>query len=129
MDDRMRTRVQEFAEQLLAEQKKEFRSAATLREIEELTGQIGDELTRQLANSDLSGRAEEIRRERSAFCPDCERECPLHEDPEAIILQGRRSELEYLEPRCYCPSCRRDFFPTRPSDSATGPGDGHAVDA
>lgn len=120
MDGRMRARVREFAEQLLAEEKKEFRSATTLREIEELTGQIGDELTRQLANSDLSARADEVRENALACCPDCGREAPFHPDPEPIILQGQRGEIEYLEPRCYCPSCRRDFFPGRPSNSPTG---------
>ena len=120
MDDRMRAKVREFAEQLLAEEKKEFRSAVTLREIEELTTQVGDELTRQLANLDLSERSDEVREESSACCPDCGRECTIDDEPEPIILEGQRGEIEYLEPRCHCPSCRRDFFPSRLSDSASG---------
>ncbi len=45
------------------------------------------------------------------FCPMCGRSCAVEQGPEPLILQGKRSEIEYSEPRCHCRSCRRDFFP------------------
>lgn len=122
MDNRLSARVRELAEQLLADEKTEFRSARTLRDLEELTGRIGDELARQLVNLDLSDRAGELRENQSACCPDCGRACPILDEPEPILLQGRRGDFEYLEPRCCCPSCRRDFFPSGRLTSAIGSG-------
>jgi len=64
MDDRLRRRIQGMARQLVAEEKGTFRGARTLLDLENLTveigdEEIGDELVRQLANTDLAGRAEE----------------------------------------------------------------------
>lgn len=129
MEDRMRRKVQEIAKRLLAEEKNAFRRATTLRDIEDLTAEIGDELTRQLANSDLSERAEEVREQGVGRCPDCEREFPIEKDPEPILLEGPRGEIEYLEPRCYCPSCRRTFFPSGSVDSAFGSRNRDTTDA
>lgn len=112
MDGEMKQKIQVFAEQLLAQEKSEFRKAVTLRDLEEFTGQIGDELARQLANTDLTDRSREVAGQTTACCPECGRECPMDPEPEPIILQGQRSEIEYLEPRSHCPSCRRDFFPS-----------------
>jgi len=56
MDDRLRERVQGFVEELLREEKSSIRKARTLLEIENQAIEIGDELVRQLANSDLAVR-------------------------------------------------------------------------
>jgi len=112
MDDRLRERVQGFVEQLLKEEKSSLKKARTLLEIENQAIEIGDELVRQLANSDLAQRAEKMAQQTEHACPDCGRICALEADTEPLILQGKRSEIEYSEPRCHCPSCRRDFFPS-----------------
>jgi hypothetical protein len=48
-------------------------------------------------------------------CPDCGRECPV-ESPEendtSRPMQLRGGSFELAEPRCYCRSCRRSFFPS-----------------
>jgi len=42
-------------------------------------------------------------------CPDCGHLCPLgHEDRPLAVSGG---QLQYHEPVCHCPACRRDFFP------------------
>jgi hypothetical protein len=33
------------------------------------------------------------------------------QEPRALVGHGG-STLTYREPRCYCPACRRDFFPS-----------------
>lgn len=120
MDDRLRKRIQEMARQLVAEEKSTFRGARTLLDLENLTVEMGDELVRQLASTDLDERSEEVARKSTHACPDCGRQCAVEQDHEPLILQGRRGEIEYAEPRCHCRSCRRDFFPDGSNDSASG---------
>jgi len=112
MDDRIRERVQGFVDELLREEKSSLKKARTLLEIENQAIEIGDELVRQLANSDLAQRAEKVAQQTEHLCPDCGKMRDLEADTEPLILQGKRSEIEYSEPRCHCPSCRRDFFPS-----------------
>ena len=81
MDGEMKQKIQAFAEQLLAQEKSEFRKAVTLREIEEFTGKIGDELARQLANSDLTERSDEVTGKHAACCPECGRDVRLTPNP------------------------------------------------
>ena len=120
MDDRIQQRVQLFVQQLLQEEKSSLRKARTLLEIEELTGEIGDEVTRQLASADLQERADEAAACPVALCPDCGRECEFEGDSEPLILQGECGDIEYSEPRSYCRNCRRHFFPSGSGNSATG---------
>lgn len=120
MDDRLRRRIREMARQLVAEEKGTFRGAGTLLDLENLTLEMGDELVRQLASTDLTRRSEELAAVSEHPCPECGRTCPVERDREPLILQGRRGEIEYSEPRCHCRSRRRDFFPARPTDSASG---------
>jgi hypothetical protein len=51
------------------------------------------------------------------LCPTCGRPCPVQREPRSLTMVG--AEIEYREPVCYCPSCRRDFFP---SASGAAPG-------
>lgn len=120
MDDRMKERVQEFVEQLLKEEKSSLRKAQTLLEIENQAIEIGDELVRQLANTDLSERSSETAQKEQFSCPTCGRSCAIEKAPEPLILQGKRSEIEYSEPRCHCRSCRRDFFPNGQRAATSG---------
>lgn len=120
MEDRLRVRVQSFVEQLLKEEKSLLRKAQTLCDIEDLAVAVGDEIARQLASGDLSERAREMADQERFHCPECGRECIVEQDEEPLILQGRRGEIEYAEPRCHCRSCRRDFFPSGRSNSASG---------
>lgn len=119
MDDRIRERLRGFVEQLLAEEKASLHRAQTLLEIENLAVEVGDELTRLLASGDLAERSGQAENEPEHACPGCGRMCPV-EDREPLILQGRRGEIEYAEPRCHCRSCRRDFFPGGQAVAASG---------
>jgi hypothetical protein len=42
-------------------------------------------------------------------CPDCGRLCPVGFEDRPLAVQGGR--ITYHEPVCFCPACRRDFFP------------------
>jgi hypothetical protein len=45
-------------------------------------------------------------------CPTCQRPCPVEREPRIIQFWG--GEVAYSEPKCKCPACRRDFFPSTP---------------
>lgn len=112
MEDRMRQKISGFSRQLAIEEKDRLEAAGTLVDLELLTAEIGDELSRQLATQVLTQRSDAMAAKAVHACPDCQRECPLEPDREPLILLGIRGEIEYQEPRCYCPHCRRAFFPS-----------------
>ncbi len=113
MEDQLQRKISGFVSSLAAEEHERLAAAGTFVDIEELTAEIGDEVARQLANHELSRRSELLSKQPTHACPDCGRESPVEPDLEPLILQGLRGELEYQEPRCHCPRCRRDFFPSR----------------
>jgi hypothetical protein len=43
-------------------------------------------------------------------CPTCQRLCPVQRESRSIDFWG--GEVSYAEPKCHCPACRRDFFPS-----------------
>ena len=45
-------------------------------------------------------------------CPQCQRLCPVERQPRTIHFWG--GPVAYREPKCHCPACRRDFFPSTP---------------
>lgn len=49
-------------------------------------------------------------------CPECGRDSPLTTKPRTIQVRG--ATIEYEEPVCHCPACRRDFFPGTPELAA-----------
>ena len=52
-------------------------------------------------------------------CPNCQRLCPVESQPRTIEFWG--GPVPYPEPRCHCPACRRDFFPSTPDSAADAP--------
>jgi len=112
MDDRLRREVLAFIEELAVREKERLAALGTFAEIEDLTAEIGDEVTRQLARFELTRRAEEKTDAEVHACPDCGKEVPVGDEAEPLILQGLRGEIEYSEPVCYCTRCRVSFFPS-----------------
>jgi hypothetical protein len=52
-------------------------------------------------------------------CPTCRRLCPVQRTPRSIQFWG--GEVQYREPQCHCPACRRDFFPSASGSAAHTP--------
>ena len=46
-------------------------------------------------------------------CPQCGRSCTINTEPRPLKVSG--GAFEHAEPQCYCPTCRRDFFPSASS--------------
>lgn len=110
MDDRLRRRVVELASGVAREEQQRLAELGTFADIEDLTAEIGDELTRQLAKIELSRRAEESAASGTHACPECGTDVPVETEREPLILKGLRGEVEYSEPVCRCPRCRVSFF-------------------
>jgi hypothetical protein len=49
-------------------------------------------------------------------CPACARACAVATEPRTIQVRG--GTIQYNEPVCHCPACRRDFFPSPPELAA-----------
>jgi hypothetical protein len=43
-------------------------------------------------------------------CPDCGRLCGVDAEERPVVVRG--GVFEHREPKCYCPACRRAFFPS-----------------
>ena len=52
-------------------------------------------------------------------CPTCRRPCVVRRQPRAIDFWG--GEVTYAEPKCHCPACRRDFFPSAAGAAVDAP--------
>ena len=52
-------------------------------------------------------------------CPTCRRLCAVQREPRTIDFWG--GEVPYAEPKCHCPACRRDFFPSASGAAADAP--------
>jgi hypothetical protein len=111
MDCRIQVRIRALCEQLAGEHQQELAAAGTLVDLEELTCQMGDEVTRLLTEQELVRRGEQ-HPGRAADCPDCGRSCLPDWEPEPTVLAGLRGELAYQQPKHYCDRCRRCFFPS-----------------
>lgn len=119
MDCRLKARMQAMVNDLAREHAAELAAAGTFVDLEELTSQIGDEVTRLLTTHEVVRRAGEQRKQ-PADCPDCRRQCLPLADPEPVVLTGLRGSVEYAQPKYFCDRCRRSFFPAGGPVGATG---------
>lgn len=118
MDRQLQQKIREMTSQLARDEKQKLDAAGTFVDLERLTMEIGDELTRQLTSLLLSDRAEQTAATPEHACPDCGKLCQVEAEREPLILQGMRGEIEYQEPRCHCSRCRRAFFPSGQNSEA-----------
>jgi hypothetical protein len=44
-------------------------------------------------------------------CPQCGRSCTISTETRPLKVSSGTA-FEHIEPKCYCPACRRDFFPS-----------------
>jgi hypothetical protein len=109
MDCRFESRAKELIAQFAREGQAELAEAGTLLDLETLTVQIGNMVTRELTQLEVTRRADALD-EAEAKCPDCGRMCPRGAR-EPVILDGLRGELMYSQPKYDCRHCRRSFFP------------------
>ena len=95
MDCRFESRVKELIAQLARDRREELAEAGTMLDLETLTVQIDDMVTRELTQLEVTRRADALD-EAEAKCPDCARMCP-REEREPVVLNGIRGELTYSQ--------------------------------
>lgn len=125
MECRVKGRVKAMVEQLAREHQQELAAAGTMVDLEDLTCQIGDEVSRQLCERELSSRAREASGMEQCECPECGALCPRGE-AEPVVLQGLKGEICFNQPSYFCRHCRRSFFPSGRSSGIGGAEHGHA---
>ena len=82
-------------------------------ELEALAGSLGDEIARQLIETQVRGQAEEWPEPQLRTCPECGG--PASEAPdEPRALTTTRGDVGWKERVGHCPRCRRAFFPSGP---------------
>jgi hypothetical protein len=121
MDRPLQSELVELVRGFAERHQAQLAAAGTLVSLEELTAEMGDAVARELANQELRRRSATVAAAATQACPECGAACSVEPDPEPVLLQGLRGELEYTEPRCHCTRCRRDFFPSGGPSRATGP--------
>lgn len=104
----IRSRVREFARELVAEQGRPEAGAglALFTVLEDAAVAVGDALAGEIIEQELARSSEH-----GHDCPRC-RQRGLRKGERERIIQTRRGEVKFAEPEFYCPRCRRAFFPS-----------------
>jgi hypothetical protein len=83
-------------------------------ELETVAGILGDEIARQLIETQVRGQAEDWSEEELSRCPECGRPASLAPD-QPRVLTTTRGDVGWNQRGGYCTRCRRAFFPSEPS--------------
>jgi hypothetical protein len=79
-------------------------------EIEDAGVELGDALARELIGQGLEAQATEARSASALACTVCGRD-GQQDDVEPRIVQTRRGDAQWQEPKGLCKHCRKAFFP------------------
>ncbi|MHB8860921.1 MAG: hypothetical protein ACYC6N_00845 [Pirellulaceae bacterium] len=82
----------------------------TFAEIEEFGHEVGKMVARAV-NEKLTNQ-HAVHFQGTVPCPCCGTVCPVAENPATRDIQTKDGDVPLSEPRCHCPVCNRDFFPS-----------------
>jgi hypothetical protein len=83
-------------------------------ELETVAGTLGDEIARQLIETQVRGQAEDWSEEELSECPECGG--PASKAPDQPrVLTTTQGDVGWDQRVGYCTRCRRAFFPSEPS--------------
>jgi hypothetical protein len=86
----------------------------TFSELESVAGSLGDEIARQLIETQVRGQAEDWPEEQLCECPECGG--PASKAPDQPrVLTTTRGDVGWNERVGYCTRCRRAFSPSESS--------------
>ena len=110
-DDALKTKISTLVSELAKQEQERLAQAGTFIELEELTVSIGDMVSRELTNTLLSVRSEQVSHITHHPCPDCGKEFEILEQEHvgrsssfeeksasSDIASGRRSSSGTTEP-------------------------------
>lgn len=114
MSQELRSRLIECVRTYRAEQGEKCGWDRTFEQIEDEACEFGDAVAQALMAESLAEQATQGPRELWACCPRCRRPAKAEPEPEPRLLDTRRGEVGWQEPKHYCPHCRQSFFPSVP---------------
>ena len=113
--DEMRIRLGQMARELGREVYPEGLPRDTkFSELEALAGSLGDEIARQLIETQVRGQAEEWSEQEIETCPECGGRATRAPDENRVVTTTQ-GDVAWKECVGHCPRCRRAFFPSGPS--------------
>jgi hypothetical protein len=80
-------------------------------ELENDAAELGDAVAREIMQQVLQTQAEDDHPETICECSVCRRDGKL-DDVQVRVVQTRRGEVRWPEPRYLCKYCRKAFFPS-----------------
>jgi uncharacterized protein with PIN domain len=83
-------------------------------DLEMVASTLGDEIARQLIETQVRGQAEEEPEEELCKCPECGGPASRAPD-QPRVLTTTRCDVSWNERVGYCNRCRRAFFPSEPN--------------
>lgn len=116
----LRERVRKVARELYEEVRREEGGRSLLEKnfvtLEDEATELSDELMREVMELVLADQAQQAAATETICCSACGRPVEQHadDDIEPRIVQTRRGDVAWREPKYYCLPCRRDFFPSVP---------------
>lgn len=113
--DELRVRLGQMARELGREVYPDGLSRETkFSELETVAATLGDEIARQLIETQVRGQAEDWSEEQLCQCPECGG--PASKAPDQPrVLTTTRGDVGWDQRVGYCTRCRRAFFPSEPS--------------
>ena len=113
MNSELRSRVLEVVRSFREEQGEEVDwNSLTFQQIEDEACELGDAVAQALMGESLAEQATRGPRELWACCPRCQRPAKQEAEPEPRLLDTRRGQVDWQEPKHYCQHCRQSFFPS-----------------
>lgn len=112
--DQLRPRLEQMARELGREIYPDGLPRGTkFSELEDIAGNLGDEIARQLIQSQVLEQAEDWPDDELGQCPACGG--PARKAPDQPrVLTTTRGDLTWTERIANCPQCRRAFSPSEP---------------
>jgi hypothetical protein len=113
--DELRIRLGQMARELGREVYPDGLSYDTkFSELEAVAGTLGDEIARQLIETQVRGQAEEWSEEQLHECPNCRGPASKAPDQPRVVTTTQ-GDVGWDQPVGYCTRCRRAFSPSEPN--------------
>jgi uncharacterized protein with PIN domain len=84
----------------------------TFDQMEDRALEVGGKLERWLMERCLEEAARQRFAATSVCCPHCHKSLPFKGSAKKRSLRGRTGTVSFERKECYCPSCRKAFFPS-----------------
>jgi hypothetical protein len=92
--------------------KEDQEQVITFDQMEDRALEVGGKLERWLMERCLEEAARRRFSGATVSCPHCHKSLPFKGSAKKRTLRGRTGDVSFERKECYCPSCRKAFFPS-----------------